>query len=43
MRQQITVWLVAATVLSIFLPNVVVVMILVPVAVSMLKTRKYYQ
>ena len=37
MRQQITVWLVAATVLSIFLPNVVVVMILVPVAVSMLK------
>ena len=37
MRQQITVWLVASTVLSIFLPNVVVVMILVPVAVSMLK------
>ena len=37
MRQQITVWLVAATFLSIFLPNVVVVMILVPVAVSMLK------
>ena len=37
MRQQITVWLVTSTVLSIFLPNVVVVMILVPVAVSMLK------
>lgn len=37
MRQQISVWLVAATVLSIFLPNVVVVMILVPVAVKMLK------
>lgn len=37
MQQQITVWLLAATVLSIFLPNVVVVMILVPVAVSMLK------
>ena len=37
MNQQIAVWLVAATVLSIFLPNVVVVMILVPVAVSMLK------
>lgn len=37
MVQQICVWLIAATVLSIFLPNVVVVMILVPVAVSMLK------
>ncbi len=37
MVQQICVWLTAATVLSIFLPNVVVVMILVPVAVSMLK------
>lgn len=36
-REQIAVWLVASTVLSIFLPNVVVVMILLPVAVSMLK------
>ena len=37
MKQQVAVWLIASTVLSIFLPNVVVVMILVPVAVSMLK------
>lgn len=37
MKQQIFAWLVASTVLSIFLPNVVVVMILLPVAVSMLK------
>lgn len=36
MREQIFLWLFASTVLSIFLPNVVVVMILVPVAVSML-------
>lgn len=36
-KQQIFVWLFAATVLSIFLPNVVVAMILVPVAVSMLR------
>lgn len=36
-REQICVWLIASTVLSIFLPNVVVVMILLPVAVSMLK------
>lgn len=36
MRQQITVWLVAATVLSAILPNVVVAMILCPIAVSML-------
>ena len=33
-KQQIFVWLFAATALSIFLPNVVVAMILVPVAVS---------
>lgn len=37
MREQITVWLIASTILSIFLPNVVVVMILLPVAVSMLR------
>lgn len=37
LKQQIAVWLTAATVLSIFLPNVVVCTILVPVAVSMLK------
>lgn len=37
MREQICVWLVASTLLSIFLPNVVVVMILLPVAVSMLR------
>ena len=36
-REQIAVWLVASTLLSVFLPNVVVVMILLPVAVSMLK------
>lgn len=36
LRQQITVWLVVSTVLSIFLPNVVVAMIMVPIAVSML-------
>lgn len=37
MKQQILVWLGAATVLSIFLPNVVVAAILCPIAVSMLK------
>lgn len=37
LRQQIAVWLLVATVLSIFLPNVVVCTILVPVAVSMLQ------
>ena len=36
MRQQISVWLLSSTVLSIFLPNVVVCTIMVPVAVSML-------
>lgn len=36
MRQQIGVWLLSSTVLSIFLPNVVVCTIMVPVAVSML-------
>ena len=36
LRQQITVWLFVSTVLSIFLPNVVVAMIMVPIAVSML-------
>ena len=36
-RQQITIWLVASAVLSSILPNVVVVMIFVPIAVSMLK------
>lgn len=37
MRQQITVWLIASTILSAILPNVVVVMIFVPIALSMLK------
>lgn len=37
MKQQIAVWLIVATVLSMFLPNVVVCTILVPIAVSMLK------
>ncbi len=37
MRQQIVIWLTVSTVLSIFMPNVVVVMIFVPIAVSMLK------
>lgn len=37
MKQQIAVWLSVATVLSMFLPNVVVCTILVPIAVSMLK------
>lgn len=37
MREQICVWMIASTLLSVFLPNVVVVMILLPVAVSMLK------
>jgi len=37
MRGQIFVWLGAATVLSIFLPNVVVAAILCPIAVAMLK------
>ena len=36
MKQQITVWLFVSTILSIFLPNVVVAMIMVPIAVSML-------
>lgn len=36
MKQQISVWLLSSTVLSIFLPNVVVCTIMVPVAVSML-------
>lgn len=37
MKQQITVWLVATTLLSAVLPNVVVAMIMIPIAVSMLK------
>lgn len=37
MREQICVWMIASTLLSIFLPNVVVVMILLPVAVNMLR------
>ena len=37
MRGQILVWLGAATVLSVFLPNVVVAAILCPIAVAMLK------
>lgn len=37
MKQQIAVWLIVSTVLSIFLPNVVVCTIMVPVAVSMLQ------
>lgn len=37
MKQQIAVWLLVSTVLSIFLPNVVVCTIMVPVAVSMLQ------
>lgn len=37
MKQQITVWLVASTLLSAVLPNVVVAMIMLPIAVSMLK------
>ena len=36
MKQQITIWLFVSTILSIFLPNVVVAMIMVPIAVSML-------
>lgn len=36
-KQQIAVWLIVATLLSMFLPNVVVCTILVPIAVSMLK------
>ena len=36
LKQQITVWLFVSTILSIFLPNVVVAMIMVPIAVSML-------
>ena len=36
-RQQITVWLTASLILSAFLPNVVVVMIFTPIAISMLK------
>lgn len=37
LKQQIFVWLVASTILSIFLPNVVVCGILIPIAVSMLR------
>lgn len=37
MKQQIAIWLLVSTVLSIFLPNVVVCTIMVPVAVSMLQ------
>ena len=37
LRSQVFVWLLASTALSIILPNVVVVMIFLPVAVSMLK------
>jgi len=37
MKQQIIVWMVVATVLSAILPNVVVAMILCPIAISMLK------
>lgn len=37
LRSQVFVWLLASTVLSIILPNVVVVMIFLPVAISMLK------
>jgi sodium-dependent dicarboxylate transporter 2/3/5 len=36
-KQQILVWLVASTVLSVFLPNAVVCTIFIPVAVAMLK------
>lgn len=37
MKQQICVWMIASTVLSALLPNVVVAMIMCPIAVSMLK------
>lgn len=37
LKQQIFVWLTASTILSIFLPNVVVCGILIPIAVSMLR------
>ena len=37
LKSQVFVWLVASTVLSIILPNVVVVMIFLPVAIAMLK------
>lgn len=37
LKQQIFVWLAASTILSIFLPNVVTVQILIPVAIAMLK------
>lgn len=37
MKQQIVVWMLASTVLSVVLPNVVVAMIMCPIAVSMLK------
>lgn len=37
MKQQITVWLVASTLLSAVLPNVVVAMIMLPISISMLK------
>ena len=37
LKSQVFVWLVASTLLSIILPNVVVVMIFLPVAISMLK------
>jgi sodium-dependent dicarboxylate transporter 2/3/5 len=41
MKSQITVWLVAAVVLSNMMPNVVVVAILTPIAVSMLQAAGY--
>lgn len=41
MRSQIVVWLLAATVLSNMMPNVVVVAILTPIAVSMLNAAGY--
>ena len=37
LKQQIFVWLAASTILSVFLPNVVTVQILIPVAIAMLK------
>lgn len=37
MRQQITVWLTVSALLSVFLPNVVVCTLMVPVAISMLE------
>ncbi len=37
LKQQITVWLIASALLSVFLPNAVVCTLLVPVAISMLR------